>query len=542
MEKTKSTICRTRSGCWNCKKRRRRCSEDKPSCSGCVKRGLECIYGMRLLWEDEAESMGIAFGRAGMKNRFGQKKTRGSHYLLPVRSYAPRYWISTTSDDIRCLYEGSPDGEVVAETDYGEDVAMIPFALSHCPSLAEIDLSDTCTIRRSLVDYENPWRSVLLPLCYQSEGLLHIAIAWAAHTLRNQCEGRDVSRYDQTILVHKCRSLKHLRNMIPQHPSDNAICLARTRGERDAVLLLVMFHCLLEIASGSIMEWTYHMKGALLIMKFYTNLRGTAPQDVFSQEVLELVYAFFIEKDTFLGTTIRNKEDLQWSTEVPSMFPFLTSRGSMKVNPCMGLSPELLDIISSISKLAESRHPAHPAHHSQTLTPEFTTLQHRLHSLQRQRLPRRDDGAGLMALHHTAFKEATWIYLHHALGAQPRHSDIIQRIHLPQLLQALEQIHKIHGSLLGFIPYPMWALFVASCVVLEDDRVKILEWFTVLKCNKPISNVPSTMAAVEAIWKRRDLDLDLDLETSQVDREGSVKWEPVWAAAISRLGWKMPFT
>lgn len=60
-----------------------------------------------------------------------------------------------------------------------------------------------------------------------------------------------------------------------------------------------------------------------------------------------------------------------------------------------------------------------------------------------------------------------------------------------------------HGPHLGFLPYSMWALSTASCVVLEEERVRVLEWFNVLNCNKPVSNVPSTMVVVEAIWKRK---------------------------------------
>ena len=45
-------------------------------------------------------------------------------------------------------------------------------------------------------------------------------------------------------------------------------------------------------------------------------------------------------------------------------------------------------------------------------------------------------------------------------------------------------------------------------MVLEEGRIQVLEWLSVLNANKPVSNVPSTMAAVKAIWKRRDLGLD----------------------------------
>lgn len=163
-----------------------------------------------------------------------------------------------------------------------------------------------------------------------------MAIAWATHILRNQCANQDIPRYDQMILAHKCRSLKYLHEMVPQCTGVRAVSLTKTKAERDALLLLVMFHCLLEVASGSIREWTYHMRGALLIIKFYTN-----PElKVFSHEVLEHIYSYFLERGTFLGTTMTastgNKEEeryldsLEWSTGVPAIFAFPTGQSICK--------------------------------------------------------------------------------------------------------------------------------------------------------------------------------------------------------------------
>ncbi|KAJ5410687.1 uncharacterized protein N7487_005046 [Penicillium crustosum] len=536
MEKPSNpNIRRTRSGCWNCKKRRRRCTEDKPSCKWCLQRGQECRYGIRLLWEDEAQLMGIAFGRSGMKDRFIKTKTKSSveHYFLPVKSHASRYWLTTTSDDIRSLYEGCPDKRPAIQI-YDLDREMSaahlvpmntpPLIMCHHPSLEESDnllfhyFSNICTIRRSLTDSENPWRSVLLPMCFQSDGLLHIAIAWAAHSLRNQCDSRDIYKYDQMILQHKVSSLKHLRGMLPEDHDDQppTVFPARTRSERDSLLLLVMFHCLLEIASGSVVEWTYHMKGAIRIMKFYTaNCSSMPRREIFSKEVLELVYTFFIEKNTFLGTCLNISDEgedsldgIQWSTEVPSVFPFLAGRGRMEVNPCNCFDD-----------------------HDTNTRQIFETIQQRLRCI---KSTEDSNSNQLMELHSTAFEEATWIYLYHAIKGESYQSEIIQSIHLPRIINALEQIHEAHGAQLGFLPYPMWVLFIASCFVLEDDRVKILKFFTVLKYNKPISNVPSTMAAVEAIWKKRDLSSD---ETMVSSRHAAT-----WTHVISQLGWMMPFT
>ncbi|KAL4820502.1 fungal-specific transcription factor domain-containing protein [Aspergillus spinulosporus] len=330
-----------------------------------------------------------------------------------------------------------------------------------------------------------------------------MAIAWAAHILRNQCASRDVSRYDQIILTHKCQSLKFLHDMVTRDCRVNAVFPGRTKCERDALLLLVVFHCLLEIASGSIKEWTYHMNGAMMIIKFYTNSSDIARRDAFSQEVLELVYSFFLEKVTFLGTTThtRNSNEQrylssrEWSTEVRSIFPFLTSYESTKIDPCMGLSLGLLDIISCITMLSQRRHT-----NAATMDHEFFNLVHRLSYLERRTAHSQTgkENPHIINLLASAFQSATWIYLYHVLANCSHESDIIQNTYLPTLLSTLAQIHKTQGPLLGFLPYPMWALFIASCVVLEEGRIQILEWFSVLNANKPVSNVPSTMAAVKA--------------------------------------------
>ncbi|KAL4740630.1 fungal-specific transcription factor domain-containing protein [Aspergillus similis] len=367
-----------------------------------------------------------------------------------------------------------------------------------------------------------------------------MAIAWAAHILRNQCASKDATRYNQIILTHKCQSLKFLHNMVTQDSQAKEVSLGRTKCERDAFLLLIMFHCLLEIASGSIKEWTYHMNGALMVIKFYTNSGGPERREVFSQEVLELVYSFFLEKGTFLGTTTHTRSSsehrylssFEWSTEVRAIFPFLTSYGSTKIDPCMGLSPELLDIISCITMLSQRRHT-----NSTTMTHEFINLVHRLIKLETRTTHSKTDKEHphIMTLLASAFQSATWIYLHHVLANCSHESDIIQITYLPTLLSTLAQIHKTQGPLLGFLPYPMWALFIASCVVLEEGRIQILEWFSVLNANKPVSNVPSTMAAVRAIWKRRDFGLECARDEGS---EGSA----IWMDAIGNLGWLMPFT
>ncbi|KAG9235733.1 hypothetical protein BJ875DRAFT_458272 [Amylocarpus encephaloides] len=43
---------RTRQGCWTCRRRRRKCDEDKPNCQNCIVKGFKCKYGVQLTFHD----------------------------------------------------------------------------------------------------------------------------------------------------------------------------------------------------------------------------------------------------------------------------------------------------------------------------------------------------------------------------------------------------------------------------------------------------------------------------------------------------------
>lgn len=44
---------RTRTGCWNCRRKRKKCDEQRPSCKECSLRGVPCEWGVRLVFRPE---------------------------------------------------------------------------------------------------------------------------------------------------------------------------------------------------------------------------------------------------------------------------------------------------------------------------------------------------------------------------------------------------------------------------------------------------------------------------------------------------------
>ena len=59
----KTTGTRSRTGCWTCRARRKKCDESRPECTQCVNKGIKCGgYGARLKWGNGVASRGYLTG------------------------------------------------------------------------------------------------------------------------------------------------------------------------------------------------------------------------------------------------------------------------------------------------------------------------------------------------------------------------------------------------------------------------------------------------------------------------------------------------
>ncbi|KAJ9149535.1 C6 zinc finger domain protein [Coniochaeta hoffmannii] len=86
VRRTKTNIVRTRTGCQNCRKRRRKCDEGRPECQGCVKRGIKCSGYERTIAFKDVSSLAAESSRkfeaarwAALRaedERLGRKRSR----------------------------------------------------------------------------------------------------------------------------------------------------------------------------------------------------------------------------------------------------------------------------------------------------------------------------------------------------------------------------------------------------------------------------------------------------------------------------------
>ncbi|RFU34135.1 hypothetical protein B7463_g2228, partial [Scytalidium lignicola] len=121
-----STGNRARSGCSTCRRRHLKCDEARPNCNRCKRSKVDCSYAIRLMWEQDALSIGKCHGRAGVWSKkltnklyldnlthlnsppiSGASANKDEDRHSPCQRHTPTYaFINTTTNDIHTYYSG----------------------------------------------------------------------------------------------------------------------------------------------------------------------------------------------------------------------------------------------------------------------------------------------------------------------------------------------------------------------------------------------------------------------------------------------------
>lgn len=357
--------------------------------------------------------------------------------------------------------------------------------------------------------------------------LSHTVAAFAAHDHLNQKPTQHSEEYKHALYYHKCKALSLLRQNC-----DSDTLQFSTVEDRDAILLTISFLCHLDVSGGSKGQWAYHLKGSSTLIK---SMRAIYQSGAFSDETQRFVFGFlytlmdFAVGDTWLS--LQDQETTQLLEETRSILQQQEDEGSAKIDASIGLSWGLANIIHSANRL----------HHEIAVSSEATpnaefinagiALESRLRSL--VQVYEGADESHHIFMTAEAYKEATFLFIYHGIyGHSSQSPSIRDTPHLPRLISLLEQIAAQQSHLLGTYPYPMWPIFIAANFANESQRATILHILTVMKDYRPKSNTIPTQAAIEAVWKMRDLSRGNSLKTI---RPGRLDWQDT----LKRLGWTL---
>ncbi|KAK1717486.1 hypothetical protein CaCOL14_004290 [Colletotrichum acutatum] len=482
---------RSRTGCLDCRRRKRRCDEGKPKCASCRRHGVACVYVKSSQSSPSKFLLSVASG----------------HFIAPLESPASDSFVNLRSDELALVCQQYAD----------DSRGVLPSSQEHLmPALSWLPKSSTLAGGREsmMVQYyfevisnsrvyvpseRNLFRTCVMPILLSSGGPLFstvLALSAAEMVRRTPQDGVD---YAGAAIRYKINALTQLQSKL-----DTAL-------EAEENLLTCVLQASLEIAEGSRPSWLRHLRGALAIMD--------AHGDWITPECAALVLQYFRFRYILMKTTGCKAPHPDGQTDdcddaIQRLERLLPGQGTFQtIDPQIGCSMELVQLISMVSAGAQK---------DGEYSEEGSRLERRIRELDFSAEGTHDD---YLVKSAECFRSAALIYLQLTVyGATVRTRAI------PQLLQTL--LDRLGEVIVEDQPrrsFPMWPLFIAGCVSSSDaHRKAVLNLFNLLDRKWPISNISTVKRVVWTIWQTRDF-----------DGGGATSTDKDWQEIIDKFGWKL---
>lgn len=276
---TQRTEFRTRAGCSTCITRRKKCDEKKPICTGCARNFINCVWRERVPAKRQRNS--VRASEKSSRNRLSQES--GSDLLVApglTTSWAGIGRLANVSakqslphsQQVQVPQRCSEDElKAIDGTNTDRQVCLNPWALSMCaaegallltprsPLLLQHYLQDTSKWLVPRPQALNPFISLVLPLAYTDDKLMHAILALSGFHLSSQ-KSCDFS-IQSTTRKHYTLLLRSLRLAFAD--SSHQIDFKQTLH----LLLTLLVLCHVEVSSDEVHRGIFpHLRAARLLV------------------------------------------------------------------------------------------------------------------------------------------------------------------------------------------------------------------------------------------------------------------------------------
>ncbi|VUC22007.1 unnamed protein product [Clonostachys rosea] len=516
---------RSRDGCYNCRRRKRRCDKQKPICMSCRKNGGSCVF------PSVTNSLKFVVSVAP------------TEHLIPFEESIPTSaFFHTSAEDVATLSlesdPGTPESGSDGHGDCQDDTTTkllvspvkLPAQLTLSKPISSGGIHCNNPVELSLIQYyvevigaskvfsqtdQNLFLTSVMPRILNSQGPLQSTVLamsageWRDKPVAHGRAGFELSAY------YKSRALGELQRSLWENQ-----CAEEN-------LLTCVLLASLDISHGSRATWLRHLHGAFALLEKFS--------PTIDPEVSTFALKYFRFRYTLLQTTHPRIIPACYSltdsaaNEMHEMTHwFMDDLGAPSSNNAIdehtGCSSVIADIIAQISTLALQSNAnsisrekiQNVAHH----------LEHRL-SVIGSTPPATDDA--YLANSAESFRYAAHIYLLLACFDMPiKHASVIDLHHILMDYLTLIIVKDQKRRL-----FPMWPLFIAGCTCSCDEQRKaVIDLFTILEDQWPVSNVSAVWSVLRTIWQARDLSVACQPTTKRLD----------WQDIIHRFGWKLSLT
>lgn len=296
-------------------------------------------------------------------------------------------------------------------------------------------------------------------------------------------------------------------------------------GNAEESLLTCVLMSSLEIASGSRPAWLRHLHGAVALLDSFAT--------TIDPSVTKFALDYFRFRYILLKTTEpRPHTEQPVPADAPeasydhamtclvkaeSSLPFLDDFRTL-IDEHTGCSMEVVDIINQITALSLAVGQNNRQETRDHLYSEGQVLEHKIRQMNL------DAPSEYLVKSAECFKIAAQIYL--------RLVCFDTSITHPSILEPHQDLLDLLSSTIvegqPRRSFPMWPLFIAGCTCSSDDQRKtVLDLFTILDGQWPISNIAAVWKAVRTVWQARDLSAS------------PLSCKHDWQEIIHKFGWKL---
>ncbi|KAM5344701.1 hypothetical protein ACJ41O_010563 [Fusarium nematophilum] len=479
---------RSRDGCFSCRRRKRRCDEEKPVCLRCRKTGDDCVFPERA-----SASNPLKFVIAASPD----------HYVVPIQgSHRNASFLNLSAREVLAI---------------NSRLFLFPasshlLALTSCPNAFGQSRPLSCNVevisssRVYVQTGPNGFRTSVIPrVLYQQGPLLSAVLAMSAAEWAQNIvvDGRD---YRALSMQYKVRALQELQQSLPDSQSS------------EGNLLTCVLLSSLEIAQGSRPTWLRHLQGALAILD---NFAGMIDPNIAQFALQYFRFRYILMETTQPATPDSFDEAMAGLARAEAVLPTLQGTRGI-IDAQIGCSMELVDIVNEISALSLVSGGSNDARSTDHLYTKGEEIERKLIELTIHDF---DDTDEYLLKSAESFRIAAQIYLRLVCyNTAITHPSILQPHEA--LLSCLSDIiveEQVRRS------FPMWPLFLAGCACSSDEQRKVvLDYFTLLDGKWPISNISAVWNAVRTVWHTRDL---ISSSTSGTHQD--------WRDVIHKFGWKL---
>lgn len=566
----RETRTRSRQGCANCRRSKVKCDERKPICTRCWEKDLQCSKAdIRLKWEADFHSRGIAFGRSGVWRKSPtHTSAQAPSGINGVPGFPPAgtTWVETPeihpwnflSSDfslVQRLYdedENDIEPHLLPAREremhaYGQNPGalnsplsfLFPFSdrflqaagfenqeIQPClplfPSLKELGnpvlfdyyINQICPRTAPSPVSKSPFASVILPYCLSATPTVLRAIQAVAACHWSQYD----SKYNRLGLQLKSKVLTELRRQITTDPQSLV-------AQDPEILVIVMLLCLFEIVDNCDWQWILHLQGAKDIIRLRRKQQQFSPGSSVGHSedpVSAFVELFFAFQDV-MGRTACAKADLFGASYWDENDAF--------IDGWMGCSPALVSILFAIMDLSRSRRLAVSDSDKTTFHIKASSLNTKLQSLD-QRLNAKTEDRTLQSI--AELKKLTCqVYLQCALH-DGKPTDSMIKSHVREILKGIVGLIDQDS-----VSHVIWPLFVAAVELdpldhelwsdpdtgaVTDGRVLVLSLLAKI-AKVSVSSVSRTRSVIEQVWQTRDFNVSKSAGSSRAPSSDLNDWE-----------------